>query len=322
MKKVNWCIVGQGVISKQMADALMKEHGGFYAAAGRTLEKAQAFAEKYKVEHCCTIDEVWENENIDIVYIATPHTYHHEYIMKALHHGKHVLCEKAITVNQAQLEEAMALAKEKNLVLMEAMTIFHMPIFKKAKELVESGAIGELKMIQVNFGSCKEYDVTNRFFSKELAGGALLDIGTYALSFVRWFLHEQPDTILTTMIPFETGVDEMSGIILRNSMDEMATVTLTMRAKLPKKGIIAGELGYIEICEYPRSASFMIKMTKDGKEEIIEAGMSEDALLYEVQDMEVALANPQAEQTLPLSRDVSELMWKVRKQWGMTYPFE
>ena len=109
-------------------------------------------------------------------------------------------------------------------------------------------------MIQVNFGSCKEYDVTNRFFSPQLAGGALLDIGTYALSLVRWFLHAQPDIVLTNMLPFETGVDEMSGIILRNSLDEMATVTLTMRAKRKQlsdpvyKGWLDGNTG----CGYTR----------------------------------------------------------------------
>ena len=96
--------------------------------------------------------------------------------MKALQSGKHVFCEKAITVNDTQLEEAVKLAKKKNLVICDGMTLYHMPVFKKMKEIVDSGKLGPVKMIQVNFGSCKEYDVTNRFFSKELAGGALLDI--------------------------------------------------------------------------------------------------------------------------------------------------
>ena len=259
---------------------------------------------------------------MDIVYIATPHTYHYDYMMKALRHGKHVLCEKAITVNHKQLQEVMQLAQEKGLIVMEAMTIFHMPVFQKARELVESGAIGKLKMLQVNFGSCKEYDVNNRFFSSELAGGALLDIGTYALSLVRWFLHEQPDTILTSMLPFETGVDEMSGIILRNSLDEMATVTLTMRAKLPKRGIIAGEDGYLEISEYPRANSFEIRYTKDGWTETIDAGVRGDALLYEVRDMEAVVSGAAENHTLQISSDVVSLMDEIRRQWGMKYPFE
>ena len=322
MKTWNWGILGQGVIASQMADALMKEHGGIYAVAGRHMNKVLAFAEKYTVQHCYDIESLLQDEAVDIVYIATPHTYHYDYMMKALRHGKHVLCEKAITVNHKQLQEVMQLAQEKGLIVMEAMTIFHMPVFQKARELVESGAIGKLKMLQVNFGSCKEYDVNNRFFSSELAGGALLDIGTYALSLVRWFLHEQPDSILTSMLPFETGVDEMSGIILRNSLDEMATVTLTMRAKLPKRGIIAGEDGYLEISEYPRANSFEIRYTKDGWTETIDAGVRGDALLYEVRDMEAVVSGAAENHTLQISSDVVSLMDEIRRQWGMKYPFE
>lgn len=321
MNTFHWGILGQGDIAHQMAKALRKEHKDIYAIAGRHKEKVDAFAAAYDITHSYTIDELMEDTAVDIVYIATPHTYHYEYIMQALRHGKHVLCEKAMTVNLKQMEEAQALAQEKGLILMEAMTIFHMPAIHKAKELVEKGAIGKLKMMQVNFGSCKEYDVTNRFFALELAGGALLDIGTYALSLVRYFLHAQPHVILTDMRPFETGVDEMSGILLRNTLNEMATITLTMRAKLPKKGIIAGEEGYIEISEYPRADSFQLRYTKDGFVETFDAGSRSEALQYEVRDMETAITT-KTNPTLALSRDVSELMDSVRKQWGMTYPFE
>lgn len=318
---MNWGILGQGVIAHQMAEALLQEQQGIYAVAGRHMDKVEAFAKQYGITHAYTIAEMMQDEAVDIVYIATPHSNHYEYIMEALRHHKHVLCEKAITVNQKQLEEAVALAEEQGLILMEAMTIFHMPIMKKAKAVLESGKLGKLKMLQINFGSCKEYDITNRFFSKDLAGGALLDIGTYAVSFARYFLHAQPHVILTDMLPFETGVDEMSGILLRNKEDEMATITLTMRAKLPKRAIIAGELGYLEVCEYPRADKAIWKITSDGHEEVLEEGSSADALRYEIRDMEEAVQNHHNE-TLQLSRDVTEILWKVRKQWGMQYPFE
>lgn len=116
------------------------------------------------------------------------------------------------------MEEIVALAKKNNVVVQEAMTIFHMPLYKKLKEMVAAGVIGNVKMIQVNFGSCKEYDVNNRFFSKELAGGALLDIGVYATSFARYFLSSKPNVVITTADYFETGVDEQSGIIMKNKM--------------------------------------------------------------------------------------------------------
>ena len=107
--------------------------------------------------------------------------------------GKHVFCEKSITVNSRQLEECVAIAQEKGLVICDGMTLLHMPLYKELKKKIAEGAIGDVKMVQVNLGSCKEYDVKNRFFSKELAGGALLDIGVYATSFARYFMKSKPD---------------------------------------------------------------------------------------------------------------------------------
>ena len=160
--------------------------------------------------------------------------------------GKHVFCEKSITVNSRQLEECVAIAQEKGLVICDGMTLLHMPLYKELKKKIAEGAIGDVKMVQVNLGSCKEYDVKNRFFSKELAGGALLDIGVYATSFARYFMKSKPDVVLTTANYFETGVDETSEILLKNPDGEMAVMALTMRAKQPKRGVVAGEKGFIE----------------------------------------------------------------------------
>ena len=177
MKKLNWGMLGTGWIAHEMGEALQRVNGEIYACCARSIESAEKYAKEFGVKHVYgSVDEMLADENIDIVYIATPHNSHYEFLMKALQSGKHVFCEKAITVNDTQLEEAVKLAAEKKLVICDGMTLYHMPIFKKLKEIVDSGKLGPVKMIQVNFGSCKEYDVTNRFFSKELAGGALLDI--------------------------------------------------------------------------------------------------------------------------------------------------
>ncbi|MDO5352990.1 MAG: Gfo/Idh/MocA family oxidoreductase, partial [Succinatimonas sp.] len=217
MKKLNWGIIGTGWIATEMAEALNRVNGEIYAVCATCLENAQKYANKFGVQKAYgSADELIDDKDVDIVYIATPHNLHYDLLIKSLKAGKHVFCEKAITVNNQQLEEAVVIAQEKNLVICDGVTLFHMPLFKKLKEIVDSGVIGDIKMIQVNFGSCKEYDITNRFFSKELAGGALLDIGVYAISFARYFMSSQVDTILTTANYFETGVDETSGIILRN----------------------------------------------------------------------------------------------------------
>ena len=323
MSKLNWGILGTGWIAHEMGEALNRVHGEIYAVCDTTLEKAQKYAQEFNVTKAYgSADEMIKDENIDIVYIATPHNLHYQFLIQSLKAGKHVFCEKAITVNSNQLEEAVAIAKEKNLVICDGVTLFHMPLFKKLKEIVDSGAIGKVKMVQVNFGSCKEYDVNNRFFSKELAGGALLDIGVYATSFARYFMSSKPNTVLTTANYFETGVDETSGIILRNPEGEMAVIALTMRAKQPKRGVVAGEKGYIEVNNYPRGNKATITYTEDGRVEVIEAGNTELALDYEVQDMENYINNNDGKQNLTYIRDVMATLTEIRSQWGMVYPFE
>ena len=193
MKEYRWATLGCGVIANQLAQAFASKGRKLYSVANRTYEKGIAFAEKYGIEKVYkNIDDIFDDENVDIIYISTPHNTHIEYLRKALRAGKHVLCEKSITLSSNELDEAIRLAEDNHVVLAEAMTIFHMPIYKKINQIILSGELGPLRLIQMNFGSYKEYDMNNRFFNRNLAGGALLDIGVYALSFVRWFMTSAP----------------------------------------------------------------------------------------------------------------------------------
>lgn len=318
-----WATLGTGVIANELAQALQALGGNLYSVANRTYDKGLAFAEKYgiqKVYH--HIDEVFEDPEVDIIYISTPHNTHIDYLRKALAAGKHVLCEKSITLNSQELEEAIALAEKNHVILAEAMTIYHMPIYQKLKALIASGKLGPLRMIQMNFGSYKEYDMTNRFFNRQLAGGALLDIGVYALSFVRWFMSEQPNQLTSQVKLAPTGVDEQVGILLSNDQGEMATIALSLHAKQPKRGTIAYDKGYVEIFEYPRGQKAVITYTEDGRQEIIEDGQTAQALAYEVQDMEKAVAGLGNSMYLDYSKDVMDIMSQLRKDWGLTYPEE
>ena len=321
--KYNWASLGTGVIANELAQALGALGGKLYSVANRTYDKGVAFAEKYGIEKVYEeINQVFEDPEVDIIYISTPHNTHINYLRKALAAGKHVLCEKSITLNSEELAEAIQLAEENHVKLAEAMTIFHMPIYRKLSEIVESGKLGPLKVIQMNFGSYKEYDMTNRFFNRNLAGGALLDIGVYALSFVRWFMTSQPTEMVSQVKLAPTGVDEQAGILLTNAEGEMATVTLSLHAKQPKRGTIAYDKGYIELYEYPRGQKAVITYTEDGSQEIIKAGETAKALQYEVLDMEAAVAGENDYTYLNYSRDVMDLMTQLRKDWGLTYPEE
>lgn len=323
MKKYNWGVLGTGLIAHEMGEALKAVNGEIYAVCGTSLEKAEKYKQEFGAAAAYgSAKEMLADEKIDIVYIATPHNSHYEWILAALKAGKHVFCEKSITVNSRQLEECAALAEEKGLVICDGTTLLHMPLYKRLKQIIESGAIGDVKMVQVNFGSCKEYDVKNRFFSKELAGGALLDIGVYAASFARYFMKSRPDVVLTTANYFETGVDETSGILLKNPDGEMAVIALTMRAKQPKRGVVAGEKGFIEVDNYPRACRATITYTQDGRTETVEEGRTEDALQYEVQDMQEYVSSQSGKENLGIVRDVMQTLTAVRNQWGMAYPFE
>ena len=156
--KLNWAVLGTGVIANQMAQALQKMGKPLYAVGNRTYEKAVEFAKRYGIQKVYPqIDDMFEDEAVDIVYITSPHNTHYGFMKKALEHGKHLLVEKSITLNSEELDEMIALAREKHLILAEAMTIWHMPIYKKLWEIVESGELGKVQMITVNFGPVSRF---------------------------------------------------------------------------------------------------------------------------------------------------------------------
>lgn len=315
MSHYRWAIVGLGSIATQFAENFNPQLGELYGAASRHLAKAQSFAADYHITKAFgSYDDLFADPLVDIIYIATPHNHHLDSILPALKSGKHVLCEKAITMDSKELAQAKQLAKEKGLILAEAMTIFNMPLYLSLKERIDSGEFGQLKMIQTSFGSFKEADPQNRFFNPELAGGALLDIGTYALSFVRFFLSEQPNFVQSTMSPFKTGVDEQSVTILRNQQNEMATIALTFQAKMPKQGIVAFEKAYITINEFPRADTAVITYL-NGKVETFRSGKESLALNYEVSNMNQLIDGTMANHSLDLTSDVMDLMDRMRSQW-------
>ncbi len=317
MKKYRWGIIGLGDIATQFAAGFASDASDLYGVCARRYSKVQAFAERFSIPQAYeSAEAMLADPSIDIVYIAVPNDIHHHYIMAALAAGKHVLCEKAITTSGDELAEELALAKEKGLVLEEAMTIYNMPLYHRLKEIVASGKLGKLKMIQAPFGSYKDPDPQNRFFNPDLGGGALLDIGTYAVSFARFFMSESPKVEFSSMKPFETGVDEQSVTILRNPADEMASVILTFQAKMPKTGIVAFEEGYITVEEYPRADKATIHY-RDGSNEFIETGDTTQALNYEIANM-IKTIEGTSKGSIHLTSDVIAVLDQMQQFWKQT----
>lgn len=324
MSELRWAVLGTGVIANEMAASLGKMGKRLYGVANRTYEKAVVFGRKYGVEkvYDC-IDDLFTDPNVDIIYLTTPHNTHYPFMKKALENGKHLLVEKSITLNSWELSEMVLLAASKGLVLAEAMTIWHMPICKELWRRAQAGDFGRVQMITLNFGSFKPYDMNNRFFNRNLAGGALLDIGVYALSFARSFMDACPTKIQSQMLPCATGVDEQATILLQNDVGQMAAIALSLHSKQPKRAMVSFDRGYLEIMEYPRCDKAVWVDANTGKTEEITAGSREHALYYEMLDMEEAvLTGDHSRMLLPYTQDVMSIMTKLRAEWGLAYPEE
>lgn len=322
MKKYNWAVLGTGVIANETATAMAKNGRRLYAVGNRTHEKAVAFAEKYGIEKVYDdFNDIFTDPDIDIIYITTPHNTHIDFMKKAIENKKHILVEKSITLNSDELSKAVKLARKNGVIIGEAMTIYHMPIFKELKKILDSDELGRVNLITANFGSFKPYDMNNRFFNRNLAGGAMLDIGVYALSFVRYFFDSSPNNTLSQVKYAPTGVDEQSGLLLMNDEGQMASVMLSLHSKQPKRAMISCERGYIEIMEYPRAWEAKITDAESGESRLVKAGKNEDALWYEIEDMEKSVSGEDC-MHLDYTEDVMHLMTSFRQEWNMKYPEE
>ena len=323
--QLTWAVIGCGVIANQMAEALSLAGRRIHGVANRTREKAVAFAERHGVERVYdSAEELYADPEVDAVYVTTPHNTHIRYLRGALAAGKHVLCEKSITLNSAELDEARALAEKSGAVLMDATTILHMPLYRELLRRVRSGEFGRMNLAQVNFGSHKEYgDLTNRFYNMSLAGGAMLDIGVYALSLMRLFMESQPGEVVSFGNLAVTGVDEAGGIVCRNAEGQLGVVSLTLHSKQPKRAVLSFDRCYVEVTEYPRADEATIVWTEDGRRESVSCGEEAYALCYEAADLEAAVAGDDEKRALlDYASDVMELMTRLRADWGVVYPEE
>ncbi len=321
-RQLRWAVLGAGVIANEMAQALRAMGRTLDAVGSRTYEKAAAFAQTYGVKKVyADYHQMFTDPDIDAIYLTTPHNTHMAYLERALSQGKHVLCEKSITLNSAELDRAMKLAEEHRVVLAEAMTIYHMPLYRVLRERLASGELGKVNLIQLNFGSFKDYDMSNRFFNRDLAGGAMLDIGVYALSLARLFLDSSPDQVKSFVRRAPTGVDESAVLSMMNREGQLVSATLSLHSKQPKRAVISCEKGYIEIMEYPRADEAVIVDAAAGARETVRAGETARALVYELEDMEAAVRG-EGDMSLSCTADVMELMTALRREWGVSYPEE
>ncbi|OGV39579.1 MAG: hypothetical protein A2X48_13085 [Lentisphaerae bacterium GWF2_49_21] len=327
-KKIKWGIIGTGKIANRFADALSNlEDAGMAAVASRSMDTGKAFAAKYGI---ATVHVGYENlvadPEIDVVFIGTPHIFHLRDALMCFQAGKHVLCEKPLTLNAEQAEKMIAAAREKKVFLMEAMWTRFFPIHVKIRELLVKQALGKLRMLQVNFCYCAPDDLENRFFNHELGGGVLMDAGSYGISFATSLFGPPAET--TAIADFgPTGVDFQSSCLLRHKNGEISTIATSMISPDVKNATIVGEKGRIDIdsawykptgmtvsidCSEPQRFDFPLPEGYNGYEyeaeevmNCIRAGKTESAIMP-------------LDETLSIMRTLD----KARSQIGLEYPGE
>lgn len=323
--KVRWAILGAGKIAQAFAkDLTAVNNAELVAVAARDKERAQIFAEEYNIPFVYSYEELYNSNEIHAVYIATTHNFHYEQCVQCMEHGKHVLCEKPVTINDGQFKKLARLAIEKQVFFMEAMWTYFLPAIQKARQWLQEGKIGKLKVIGVNFGFPMPKNLTGRMYNINLAGGALLDLGVYPIAFSTYFMNRKPDAITASGVLTETGVDERTGIILQYG-DVTATLFNSMVNIMTNKGMLYGEKGYIEIPDFYKSTAAFLYDDFHNLLETFEDARITKGYNYEIQHATDAILQHKAESdVIPHSRsnEIQEIMTEVRKQIGLVYPGE
>lgn len=318
MGKLNLAILGAGVIAGKMATTVRQmQDVNLYAVSSRDLERAKEFAEKYGAERFYgSYEEMVLDNKIDLVYIATPHSHHFEHAKLCVEHGRPVLCEKAFTMDAQQAEELLTLAEEKNVFITEAMWVRYMPMSMILKEVLDAGRIGEITGLTANLGYSLLH--VERLVRPELAGGALLDLGVYTMNFATWVLGDDVKKVVTTMVPYETGVDKAEFIDLVYPDGKVAGLFNSMQSVTDRKGYIYGTEGHIVVDNINNYETISIYDNKYNLVETINRPQQISGYEYEVLACKKALEEGKLEcKEMPHTHTlkVMKLLDDIRAQW-------
>jgi dihydrodiol dehydrogenase / D-xylose 1-dehydrogenase (NADP) len=323
---IRWGILGPGSIANSLAKGVSAlPDAEVYAVGSRDPIKAELFADKYNIPVSYgSYQELVDDPAVDVVYVATPHPYHAEHTLMALNAGKPVLCEKPFTINRGELERLVRVAREKKLFLMEAMWTRYFPIMVKVRELVKAGAIGEVRMVQADFGFRAEMNPNGRLFDPALGGGALLDVGVYPISFAHMILGT-PDRITGLATMCETGVDEQAAIVLGFPGGALALLSTAVRTETEQAAQVIGTEGRISIPTSWWKPNILILSRTGQSDETIELPGNPAGFVYEAEEVGKCLRAGKLESdvmTLDDSLAIMHTMDTLRAQWGLKYPTE
>ncbi|MEJ0103671.1 MAG: Gfo/Idh/MocA family oxidoreductase [Bacteroidota bacterium] len=247
-RTIRWGILGSGRIARKFAsDLKYVKDSELIAIGSRSIESAEAFANEFPVAHKHdSYVALVQNDEVDVIYVATPHNLHYENTLLCLNNNKAVLCEKPFAMNISQAQAMIKLAREKKLFLMEALWTKFLPHYNKTLEIIRKGDLGEIKSILVNFGFRPAPPVPKRLFDPVLGGGTIMDIGIYNI-FIALSILGKPGSIEASMTPADTGVDEQCAVLFKYSNGALAQLFSTFSSDLATDADISGNQGRIRL---------------------------------------------------------------------------
>lgn len=318
-------ILGCGVMAETFADTL-RQMGEVecYAAASRTLKRAEEFAGKYGFKKAYgSYEELCADPEVELIYIATPHSSHFDNMKLCIRHKKPVLCEKSFTVNAREAEQIREYAEQEQVFVAEAIWTRYMPSRNMIQEIIDSGIIGNISVLTANLS----YPISHkeRIMRPELAGGALLDIGVYGVNFAMMHFGTDIERIESSVRMTDTGVDAMESITIFSRGGRMAVLTHDIYSRSDRKGIFYGEKGYIIVENINNPQSISVYDTEDRLVRRMDVPKQISGYEYEVLECIDAVRSGEKESTsMPLSDTIKvmEIMDQLRGQWGLVYPRE
>ena len=325
--KIRWGILGCGRIARKFAtDLLLVADAELTAIASRNNETLELFAKDFPCKHHHNnYEALAANNEVDVIYVATPHSHHYEHTMLCLNHNKAVLCEKAFAINSRQAIEMIKTAKERKVFLMEALWTKFLPHYKKLQELLQQKTLGEIKSVLINFGFKTSGNSPQRLFDPLLGGGTLLDIGIYNV-FIALSVLGKPDDIEATMTPAPTGVDEQIAVLFKYDNGAMAQLFSSFVTNLPIQAEINGTEGCITLTTrfYEPSTTIQLYRQLPGEKEIIpvekEAGFGYQ---YEARHVNECLKSGLIESPVMTHADtllLMEILDRIRSKARIEYP--
>jgi predicted dehydrogenase len=320
-KKIRWGIIGLGnIANKFAADLASVENVELVAVASRNRQRADEFALRHNSKKAYdSYEKLVKDAEVDAVYIATPHSFHKEHAILCLQNKKAVLCEKPFAMNLEEVSEMISVAKENNILLMEALWTFFLPHFTYVLDIVKSEKFGKLKNLEADFGFYRDFDETSRLFKKEVGGGSLLDIGIYPI-FAALAALGEPDSIDANATFFENGADSSCTAVFHYE-NAKATIKSTILEETKTEAVFIFDKAIVKIMRQFHEPSTVV-IIQNNKEEIINFDCKTIGYNFEIEHFSQLLRENKKESavmTFDFSESIIKTLDKVRKIIGLEY---